>query len=686
MRPLITIVLLLSAPPAGTPATERASLDAQPSEHRGERDGEGSPPDDDPNTEKLPSELPSEQAGRSPRVPRGEVEVSDRTIVVTTGTRTQRDATTVPVATQVITREEIVASGSETVAEALEESGASIQIGSGIGGSSLSLRGLGAEQVLITIDGQRVTGRIGGTLDLSRFTVENVERIEVVLGSGSVLYGSDALGGVINIVTRRAEPGVQAQARVSYGSRNTFDSSGRVAGGGRRYGLSAHGGYHRSDGWDADPSDIATTGDALGQWNVGAGAWLLATSALRLSLNADYLRRDTRGIGLTGSGAIIDRRNLTETLDGGLSSEWTGADSRLRVDLHYNLFRDQFQEDQRGDDALDRYQPTRDQLGQIVVQYDQLIGKHVLTSGADLQLEWLVTDRIQVGEGGPDGAQRQRVALFVQDEWTPTLTPRVAILPAARIDYDSRFGLYPTGRLALLVAPTETFSLRAAYGRGYRAPSFREMFLAFSNPGVGYRVRGNPELRPEQAWTLDLGATWRPIEALSLGLGVFDNQLRDLMTVDLVAEGGVGTLDEYSYINIGAAYTRGVEASAELEFARWFEVHGSYTYMRAQNLLDDLPLPGRAAHQGTFSFQFHHPRWGTRAMLRARVQGRRPQAVTTDSIDYAAAYATADLRVSQSFLRYFSAHLGVENLFDAGDATTTPLAPRSFYGGLSFRY
>ncbi len=613
--------------------------------------------------------------------PEGQV----RTIIVSTGTRTERDAATTPIATDVVTREEIVNSGAENVAEALEESGASIQTSTSFNGTSLALRGLNAEQILILIDGQRVTGRVGGGIDLRRLTVENVENIELVYGAGSVLHGSDALGGVVNIITRKPDPGLQGELHGTFGSRMTADASARIAGGWKRVGLYATGGYHRTDGWDADRSDVATTGDAWEQFNVGAGARIQPSSRFRVDMSGDYMQRDSNGIDGTNAGAILDRRNLTETVNATISPQWIGRDNRLRLNLHYNDFRDQFRQDQRGDVELDKYEPTRDQLAQLGLQLDQSAGAHVVTTGLDAQLEWLETTRI-LADGSKPAADRQRAAIFIQDEWTPHQLPRVVVLPALRLDYDTQFGLYPTGRLALMVAPRDDLTLRVSYGRGYRAPSFRELYLAFANPGVGYRVAGNPNLQPEQAWTLDIGATWAPSDRLSLRASIFDNQLRDLMTVDLVNQSGVDGLDTFTYINVGAGFSRGVETGATFKVLPDVELASSYTLLHARTLDTDEPLPGRSPHQGTVALRFHRPKWGTRLTIRGRVQGKRPFSSADGSPEYADPFATVDARISQTMLRYCTAFVGVDNMLNAGDSRLLLMPPRSFYAGITLRY
>lgn len=689
------LVLALSLAPARVLAapgeaeqgeTERADQDdpnagSEDADEEGEEDEEG---EDEQVGEGAGEEV--DQSKRERRPPRGEVDPETRVIEVSTGTRTAREAATAPVATTVVTRQDIVDSGAETLAEALEHSDPSIQLTEGIGGTELSLRGFDPEQVLVLVDGQRVTGRVDGTIDLSRFSIETVERVEIVQGAGSVLHGSAAVGGVVNIVTRDPEPGVDAELHGAYGSRNTIDTSARVAGGMRRWQLAAFGGYHRTDGWDADPSDVATTGDRVSWWNAGASGHVQPVPELRVSLDGNYLQRDSRGVELSNTGAVLDRGNLSKTADTTLEIAWVTGDSRLRATAHYNLFHDLFAQDQRGDDDLDQIQPTWDHIAQFGLQYDQMAGTHVLTTGLDAQVEWLYSERL-VAEQGSREAERQRVALFVQDEWTPKTSPRISVLPALRVDYDSRFGVYPTGRLALLVAPVETLTMRVAYGRGYRAPSFREMYLSFVNAGVGYRVVGNPGLEPEQAWTFDLGMTWTPSDTLRFELGVFDNQLRDLITVDLVNTGGTDEVDVFGYVNVGSGSIRGVEASGFVRLWRYFEIEGGYTLIHARDVATDLPLPGRAAHQTTFALRFHQRSWGTRAVVRGRVTGRRAFATSEDQpTEYADPFASIDIRISQSFLRYLSAFVGVENLLDAGNAQTNPIAPRAFYGGLTFRY
>lgn len=294
------------------------------------------------------------------------------------------------------------------------------------------------------------------------------------------------------------------------------------------------------------------------------------------------------------------------------------------------------------------------------------------------------TDRID-----PGNVERQRFALFAQDEWVPSESPRVALLPGARVDFDSQFGVYATPRILLFVAPVSTLRLRAGYGRGFRAPSFKEMYLAFSNPSAGYRVQGNQGLRPESSWSTTFGAEYEPASWLWASVVAFDHRLRDQIVIDTASEDAMATV--FRYENVGASVTQGIETMFELRVREFVRLQASYTLLHAEDLERRRALPGRAVHAGTVALTLAYPQWGTRVDVRSAVTGRRrffadQDGDGIDDTTVEAPFATLDIRASQRFLRVFAVFVGVENLLDVGNATTTPLAPRSFYGGLTIAY
>lgn len=614
----------------------------------------------------------------------------ERREVVVTAARTEQAVGDVAVSTRVVGRAEIEASGAENLAAILEEQpGLQVLRGfGGAGGVGVQMQGLDAKYVLILVDGQRATGRVGGVLDLSRFPAEDIARVEIVKGPGSSLYGADAIAGVINIITHKAERPLEVDARARYGSFHTADLTTTLGGRRGRFSTRWTGGWHHTAGFDRDPSDPATTGNAGHTLHAAQRSELRVRRDVTLGLHADVQRRDLHGVDSNAAGAVFDRRNLTHTTSVTLTPEiaWD-APARLRLVAHVAHFDDLYALDQRRSDALDQRQRTRDTLGQLGAQYDHLVaGRHLFSAGIETQLERLTTPRIDGGTGS-----RLRFALYAQDEWRLSLRPLVIVVPGARLDLDSQFGGHGSPRLAVRVDPVDDLTLRASAGLGFRAPSFRELYLSFANPAVGYRVTGSPDLRAETARSATAGLQWRLGPRRALSVDYFHHRLRDLITLD-VGSLTFGTDNTFRYVNVGSARSHGVEVALSAGFGASVDAEVSYTFTDARDLELRRRLPGRPAHQGHARVRWRHPRAGTQAQLRAAIQGRQLYYADADAdgVDdqtlRVAPYASVDLRVAQELLGgRLTLFVGVDNLLDAGDATYLPLVPRLFYGGLSTR-
>jgi len=600
--------------------------------------------------------------------------------IVVTGTRSERPLGSSPLATKVVTAEDIVDSGAEDVGDLLQQV-PGVDVQQGFLGSTVRLQGLDPEHVLVMVDGQRVTGRAGGAIDLSRIPVDSIERIEIVEGSGSALYGSDAMGGVIHIITR--DPGAETRmhVRARGGTLATGDVTGGVEGGSDEVRGRLDLGVHTNGPVDRDPSDAATTGSGQlqGQGSVRldvdpSADWTVATVL-------SYSRLDSSGIDQADGGAVFDRQNIQEEGRATLEPRWVPDDKTLvSVHLGVSTFRDQYLSDQQGADALDSYADTRDQLGQLTVQVERFAGAHRLMFGAEGLAEWLQSGRLEGGVG-----QRQRGGVFVQDEWTVLDgAPTLAVLPSARLDGDTSFGAVPTARLAARFVPVDPLALRVSAGTGYRAPSFREQLLLFENPGSGYRVDGNPDLQPETSRQLNGSAEWTPADAFTLLASGFFHDVDQLITVATV--GDEPGLTRFSYANVARARSAGGEATAELRPWSWLDLGGSYTYTDARDLTLDRPLEGRARHRGTASLGLQLEPTDSRLTSRSVFVGPRSFYSDADdpaaTVDRPAGYALVDVRFEQAVGRSVGLFAGVDNLLDAGDAELTPLFPRFFYAGV----
>jgi outer membrane receptor for ferrienterochelin and colicins len=616
--------------------------------------------------------------------------------IVVTGTRTGRRLGEEPVAVEVITREEIERSGAYDLAELLDTH-PGVDVNRDPLGASVRLRGLDADQVLTLVDGQRIAGRTGGVFDLSRFPLESIERVEIVKGPASALYGSDALGGVVHIITRPSgtpELAVSARAAgapVSEDATISGDASLSAATAGRPGGVRITGGWHASPTYDLDPSDVATDVDRQIQGDGSVRIDPELGPDVELPLSASYARTDAQGIDDNGAGATFDRRTLTEDTIVSARPSVLIDESRLSFLFGLSVFRDQYLSDQRDAGALDVYEETWETLGQGSVQLDSYLPGHQLaTVGFDGFVEQLTSPRLEEGTGS-----RQRGAVFLQDEWTVlTSKPRLALVPGVRVDVDSWFGWYPAPKLAARLDPHDNVTLRASAGLGWRAPGFRELLLRFENPTAGYVVLGNPDLVPEKSRTVDAAVELDPVEAFSLSVSGWWTRLDDLIDITSLSDGGVGQAAEFQYTNVDEARTRGIESAVTVRPAERLEIDLSYTFTDAWNLTDDRPLSGRAAHRGTVGLDWRVTRFDTQLGGRAAIVGPRSffldeqigfAGEPSDEPTIAAAYALVDLRIAQPATPGLEVFLGVDNLLDAGDPEFLQVPPRLLYAGVDAR-
>lgn len=597
---------------------------------------------------------------------------------VVTGSRTERRPGEAAAAVEVVTREQIAASGAQTLADVLETQ-PGVEVVRGFAGAGVRLQGLDPQYTLILIDGRRVIGRVGGTIDLSRYGVTDVERVEILKGAGAALYGADAIGGVINIITRRARRPVELDGRASYGSLNTAQLGARAGLRKGRLSTALSAGYRHRDAFALGPT-AQTAGSALDDVDAGGRVDFRVRPSVLLHAAADFRRRDMRGVDVSAAGATFDRRNVTH-----LASVAAGADvtlaspTRLRATGSWSLFDDQFLQDQRGSSALDQLERSREQLVQLGLQVDRVVGGRFVLSGAlEGTYQHLASGRLEGGVG-----HRGRGSAFLQADLTLARAPRLVLQPAARLDVDSQFGVRPSPSLTFRFDPHRMIAFRFTYGWGYRAPDFRELLLRFENPSAGYLVEGNPALEPETSQTLSLHAELRPTDGTALIGSVFRTTLEGLITTRPVADGPV---QRFAYVNVAAATTQGAELQLRVQRGG-LAIDLGYAFTDAVDESVRRPLIGRARHRGTAGVTWRHARLGAEATVRAAVHGPRPFYDAPDAdIRWTATYATLDARVAKTLRGRFDLFLGGENLLDAGHPRDLPIPPRTVYGGVSGRY
>ncbi|WP_223643280.1 TonB-dependent siderophore receptor [Corallococcus sp. EGB] len=615
----------------------------------------------------------------------GGVEEPPSLQTVVTGSRTQERLRETPVATEVISRSEIVASGARDASELLSTR-PGLVVQQGFAGAGLSVQGLAPEYVLVLVDGERVTGKVDGNIDLSRLSLEDIEQVEIVKGAASVLYGSDAVAGVVNFITRRAQRSLGADLRAAYGTLNRLDLDATGETRGDAWGLRLSAGLQRRSSYDLDLSDIGTTGSSLSGYDLSASGDWRGQGALSLEGTASFSHRIQRGVDLGAAGAVFDRASRDNSFASRLSPSWRlGGTTTLRTDVAYGHFERRYLRDQRNASALDTVEDTRDQQARVGAQVDTRPGGgHALVAGTEYLGEWLRSDRLEGGRG-----RRGRGSVYAQDSWTLAEKPGLVLVPGGRLDVDSQFGLAATPRVALKAEPLSWLTVRGSYGWGYRAPSFQDLLIDFENPSVGYTVRGNPDLKPERSRSFSVNVEARPTGDTLLWVGAFQHSLRDMIAASLQSE---GDFLRYSYINIARARVRGGELGVRQSLPGRIQVELGYTLTDGTDQELHRELEGQARHRLTAQATWRHRAWGLEANVRGALTGERPFYPDTNGDGVAESYRASPTVSLDARVAWLMPAGGLQlfvvgsNLTNAGNPTDLPIPPRTLQAGVSTRF
>lgn len=501
----------------------------------------------------------------------------DPIVVTATGRAQRRSEVSVPV--QRIDQDEIVSSGAPSVARLLDEvPGLQALAGTPVG-ASVAIRGIGDARVLVLVDGQPAGGALIENRDLDRLSLAGAERVEVVKGPLSSLYGSDALGGVINVITADPEPGFRVGTRALHGSNGRSDADVTLSGGGDiRYRVT--GAWRQQDGVPG-----SSAADAFSRvWDTRATVRTGQAGGRQLRGDLSLVRERQRwpvGGGFNGfndNTGVTVWTELQQPAGGGVFA------ARILHQAYDHLYRSA-----RGNAPIAGAAGERqeERLWRVASGWSRTIGSHAFDAGIELA-DRSITSPDKILE---DRAADRQADLFAQDAW---YLARATLTGGMRVTHNDRWGHALAPSLGATWPLRDDLRIRASAGRGFRAPSFKELAWDFANVGAGYTVQGNPDLTPERSWNLSTGIEWTPDPRMRVGAEAYTNHLRDLIEFAFTGNTPSGLL-VYSPRNIQHARTSGAEASLSFRPGAW-RIMADYAWLHARNTGDDVPLDRRAPH------------------------------------------------------------------------------------------
>lgn len=619
--------------------------------------------------------------------------------VVVTGTRTKESSQRATVRTDYVTRREAERRGATNVAEALAGE-PTLQVNPGNYGylgrpSGAQMQGLDADRVLVLEDGERVIGDKDGVVDLATLPLVDVERIEYVTGPTSSLYGSNALGGVINIVS--APPhALGASGRYRGEGRSSGEALASVSGAYREgeHWLVLDSSWHRRPGIERQPDKPDLLAPTWRSTLLGLRAGTQLTKRADVSVRARWVRDRSDGLesqNVPGLGLyFLDLPQVTDRF-------LVRAQEKLQLPggghVDFSLTRNWFFDDYR----RDRRQSPLDERRRRELSNQALEGIVTLPEGRRTWVFGLRSEAEQFSQALtrtlPDLSE-ERVAeitprllassaLYGQLGWK--VSERWTVMPGARLELHDRYGAVAAPRLATSLRLSESVSVRAALGRGFRAPTAKELGFQFDHSALGYRILGSSSLRPESSWGLNGDVTAR-LGRWRVRVGAFGNVVDDLITIDFAPEQPIAGVIDYVYRNVQRARTAGGDVGARYKLRDVLSLGADYAYLWTRDLDAAEPLPNRPAHTVTLSSELTIGKWlGT---ARYRVVSSAFAGRIDEAARRSPGFGLLDVRVARRFWSALEVFVGALNLTDSrrqvGSVTDTrPVLGRQIYVGIS---
>ncbi len=448
--------------------------------------------------------------------------------------------------------------------------------------TSISIRGFDDSRVLVLVDGEPVAGSLIESRDIGRLSTVATERIEVTKGPSSVEFGSDALGGVINIVQAAPTESFTLDGLVRQGGLGREEATLGLSQTVGRVGYRVNGGWRQSDrvtGYSATGATFNRIFDVRSDLRVALSARWTARLDIQGSQERQRFPLDANFNG------FIDNRGA----QGFAEVQGPALGGRVRARAFQQRFEYQYRQSRemlpiRGSaDSLEQ----QERQGRYLLAYSRAAGAHAIDAGLQHSRRTLLAPDKVTG----DSAREEITEVFARDSWT---IGDLLLTAGARHTSSTLWGSTTNPSVGLAWQATPALRWRGNVARGFRAPGFKEIRYTFFNPAGGYEIVGNPSLRPESSVSGSVGGTWAPSMAASFDVEVYRNDVKDLVDWSFRGNNAAG-FQQYANVNVSRARTQGVETNARVTVLGTAVTIG-HDYLRARNLGTGLPLSRRATH------------------------------------------------------------------------------------------
>lgn len=617
--------------------------------------------------------------------------------IVVTGTGTAHHLKTAPVQTELISKKAIASTGASDFNELMMSVSPSFDFNPGTMGAMMTINGLGNDFILVLVDGKRMYGDVGGNTDLNRINPDDVERIEILKGAASLLYGSDAIAGVVNIITKKSKQKVNLSNTTRIREYNTFQQSNTIDLNLGRFSWNGNFNRKSSDGWQLSPFEldddelVETEAKAQNKYEDKTFSQCLtfrATDKLEIYAGNSYYEKDMyrpQSVGKYGY------HFTDKTFEVGAKYLLNKRDY-LSVDYNYDRFRyyyrynQEYQDYKPGDKSINNDQ----RMNNFRLKYvNKISDKNILTIGADYLKEKMVSeDRLVNGK-----ADANTFAFYVQEELK--LLEKLELVAGARLVKHKEFGSAFTPKVSLLYK-LDHLNFRGTYGYGFKAPTVKELYYSYEKRGTLFL--GNTDLDPQKSQFSSLGVEFHN-SFLSASITGYINNVDDLIayeTIDLEpGDADNGIKKRRKHYNVEESRSQGIDFLVNAKLGAGFTLGGGYSYVDATDETNDERLDGVAQNYGNVRLAYDRSWKGY--SFNANIIGRIQDEKSYDNgEDNAKGYDLWKFTTNHRFLNMGSfileAQLGIDNIFDYVDdspygshyGTINP--GRTFFAGITINF
>lgn len=645
--------------------------------------------------------------------------------VVVTSTRTKKALKNAPVLTQIITSKQMEARGFQNITDVLTTDIPGIEIQQHGYGANISAQGLEPENILILIDGERMAGETRSNIDYSRLNSQEVERIEIVKGAASALYGSQAMGAVINIITKKSKQKVYGSMSTQYTSLSEKNYPNLT---------SDNDNYSFKKNLDkANLTQNYTFGLNLGKWQSKTNYTQKAKDAYQL-FDTDSIKQNFEAF----DKVVYKPRNLEPTNILGIKdftinqsigftpSKQFQIDAKASFYQHhqFDFFFDNIH-DMYSDFSYSlkaTYKPNQDsnytlswhddtykkfdyfeKLSENQINYShryinpkligsyQIFKKHLFTGGVEYLSESLLSDHFSGNE--LDTKNVSNGVIFLQDDIK--ISDKWNTIVGLRTDYHTSFGEHYSPKLSVMYK-RYPFTIRTNFASGYRSPSLKELYTDWAIEGLWFIIKGNELLKPETNQYVATSFEYSKSK-INTSVNVYYNAFKDKIE-------GIWLENQtiYQYQNTDNATLVGVDYLIHYQPLNALYIKGAYSYVY-ESRDEGIRIANNSPHTGSLQvgYAFQRKNYSLNASITGKYIGGKDfydidtfnyqgeQIEATYKVHYDA-YDMWRLSLQQEFKNYLSITLGVDNLFDytpkiiTFNTSTTP--GRSYFVGIKLDF